>query len=309
MRTYQCLLASVCVLLPLVGSVNVANAQRRSENDNRDRSQPQSQQSNQSYDQSRQSYDQSRGDDQNNGQRYGDSTDRRQPTRADREIASCVAWGNYAELQIAQHAKQRVKDQDVRSFIDTLVKDHNDFAQKLQRFTGTNQNQRTADYRLDNDQAGARGTQRGDAGVGAQNQLGQSQDQFGQDQGNRGQQGYRRRGEYTVQRPIQNESNMNSGLNWPQLKQELSKQCISSAKEELDEKDGSDVDKCFIGMQIAAHQHMLDELQVLRRHASRDLRAVLYEGISTTEEHLDKAKELMKEMTDSSRRSRDDSNG
>lgn len=85
-------------------------------------------------------------------------------------------------------------------------------------------------------------------------------------------------------------------LNLIRLKQQLGQQCLSSAKEELSQKDGDEFDKCYIGMQIAKHMEMLDTLKVFSHYASQDLDQLIEEAEGTTEEHLEHAKQLIKQL-------------
>lgn len=83
-----------------------------------------------------------------------------------------------------------------------------------------------------------------------------------------------------------------------QLKRELADQCRASAEKELSSKSGAEFDKCYIGMQLGAHAHMIDELVVLQRHSSPKFQALLKEGQETAEHHMAKAKEIMKSLED-----------
>lgn len=86
------------------------------------------------------------------------------------------------------------------------------------------------------------------------------------------------------------------GLNLIRLKQQLGQQCVASAEEELNQKDGAEFDKCFVGMQIAMHMQMLDTLKVFSRYASEELDEIIEEAEQTNEEHLKRAKKLIKQL-------------
>lgn len=88
------------------------------------------------------------------------------------------------------------------------------------------------------------------------------------------------------------------GLNLVRLKQQLGQQCVASAEEELNQKDGAEFDKCFVGMQIAMHMQMLDTLKVFSRYASEELDEIIEEAEQTNEEHLERAKKLIKQLDD-----------
>jgi len=81
-----------------------------------------------------------------------------------------------------------------------------------------------------------------------------------------------------------------------QIKRELADECLTSVRRELGQKSGQEFDDCYVGMQIAAHMGMVNELKVLERHASPELAAVLKEGQATAQKHLDHAKQLMKNL-------------
>jgi hypothetical protein len=81
-----------------------------------------------------------------------------------------------------------------------------------------------------------------------------------------------------------------------QVKQEIGRQCVETFKKELSQKKGKDFDKCYMGQQVGAHLHMGDTLMVMKDYASPQLRAVIEEGEKTAQEHLDHAKQIMKDL-------------
>jgi putative membrane protein len=80
------------------------------------------------------------------------------------------------------------------------------------------------------------------------------------------------------------------------LHRELGQACMDSTRQELESKQGAEFDKCYVGMQIGAHKHMLDTLKVFRNHASPQFQQTLTQAIDTTQQHLDHAKKLMKDL-------------
>ena len=82
------------------------------------------------------------------------------------------------------------------------------------------------------------------------------------------------------------------------IHREIADECLKSGKKELGEKQGNEFDKCYMGMQVAAHMKMLDELKVLKNHVSSQLAQDLEQSIETTEHHLSEAKKIMEEIKD-----------
>lgn len=218
----------------------------------------------------------------------------------DRMIAACVAIKNQEEVAIAQSAKDKLKDEDVKKFADTLVRDHQQFLQKLQRFTPEASH---SDWLQTSSDSTTSGVQR----AGGTQQQGQQNRQIQQTSGaqqNAGQDANRQSTQITTQTGVQGSSGQ--GQNLTQIRREIAQECVNSARKKLNEKD-QDADKCFLGMQVAAHMAMVNELTVLQRHASGELRQILAEGQESAQHHLEQAESLMKDQKHDSDRSKDSS--
>jgi hypothetical protein len=192
--------------------------------------------------------------------------EQRQIQLDERTLASCVAIANQKEVAITQFAKEKLKDEDVKEFAEMIIKDHQAFLEKLQKFTpeaGRN-NSFASDNSSGVKQAGGPAT--------GTNRVQQTS----------GQQGQRTQGQ---------------GVDAVQLHREVAQECLASAKKKLTEDDAK-IDKCFLGMQAAAHMGMLDHLKVLQRHTSGELNKLLADASETTQKHLDKAEALMKGLKD-----------
>lgn len=81
-----------------------------------------------------------------------------------------------------------------------------------------------------------------------------------------------------------------------QFHQEIAERCLANTRRELEDKEGTEFDIAFMGVQIAAHNRMLSTLEAARRHASPQLARLIDQGIETTEEHLDHARHVMRDL-------------
>ncbi len=81
---------------------------------------------------------------------------------------------------------------------------------------------------------------------------------------------------------------------WRTIKKDMSEECFTMASKELEGKEGAKFDECFIGMQLAGHMHMLTQLKVYEKHSTGEFKRVLGDAIETTQDHLDQAKDLIK---------------
>ncbi len=82
-----------------------------------------------------------------------------------------------------------------------------------------------------------------------------------------------------------------------EIRQEIDRQCLADAQRELEQLSGNDFDRCYTGMQVAAHMHLAAELTVLKNHAtSPELKKALEDASQTVAQHLDHAKKIVKQL-------------
>jgi predicted outer membrane protein len=214
----------------------------------------------------------------------GQGAHRGERANADQTLASCIAIANQEEISIAKFAEEKAKNSDVKEFARMLVKDHQAFLQKLQRYAPEaategylNEQERTTsnnDRNTSTNQSRDGDRQSRIKQAGATDNDGKSSQQTAN---------------------LQNGTESNQ-LDAIQLHREIAEERIRSAKQELSKKDGDKFDKCFIGHQIAAHAGMKNKLVVFQRHVKGDLSQIIGDGIETTEKHMKKAEEIMKKI-------------
>ncbi|XZE19757.1 DUF4142 domain-containing protein [Pirellulaceae bacterium SH449] len=88
----------------------------------------------------------------------------------------------------------------------------------------------------------------------------------------------------------------NSEVDFLQLYQEISEQCLKDGEEWLGKQEGIELDKCFIGMQIAKHAAMKSSLTVLDRHATGDVQGMIRKGLKMNAAHMQAAVKLMEDL-------------
>lgn len=222
-----------------------------------------------------------RGGQQQSGQRYYAQrpSGSMQASFTDQQLASWLLVDNRGEIELARLAQEHASSDDVKDFAKKVIDDHAKMVEELQPYTGMSRGmrQRGNDYQAGQErgqfpQASVRGNQ-----------------QSGSYTSNRGNQQY--------EAYSSNRGNQQSGsLNLVRLKQQLGQQCLASAEQELEQKDGDEFDKCYIGLQIAKHMEMLDTLKVFSRYASPQLDQLIEQAEETTQDHLDHAKHLIKQL-------------
>jgi putative membrane protein len=234
--------------------------------------------------------------------------------RLDKFFVSCLKSDNQSEVAIAKLAIQKASHEEVKAFAQQMVKDHTDFLAKLDRFEQDAPATGDAAIRPDRSEARAEkrqadGSRRTERKADAKDDATDRTDRDDispradrKDDGNR-RPGARLDGRADGTRGDAGNAlaAWNSGLSrqMMQIRQELADQCLASHQRELNEKEGKEFDMTYMGMQIAAHMHMVDALTVFNKHASSELQQVLDEGLQTSKQHLEHAKRLIRKLDDS----------
>lgn len=202
----------------------------------------------------------------------------------DKYFVSCLKSDNKAEVTIATLASQKATNPEVKAFAQQMVKDHSDFLAKLDRFDQASPankrtipapdapNRETTKPRADRSESTNTDPPKGRAEVRVDVD----------------------RSTVTAQTTAHGSGDIASKL--MQVKQEITDRCVASVQSALNEKEGKEFDKCYIGMQIGAHMHMVDTLSVLNTHASSELQQVVEEGLQTAQQHLEHAKKIAKQL-------------
>jgi len=71
-------------------------------------------------------------------------------------------------------------------------------------------------------------------------------------------------------------------------------------REELQQKQGADFDKAFVGTAIPAHIHMIAQLEVIQKQGQGQLAQVAQQALPITQQHLEHAKQLMRQLDNQS---------
>ena len=223
---------------------------------------------------------------------------------ADQQMAACLLFCARNEVELAKLAQDKAKTDDVKDFAAKMIKDHSQQSDKLSRLAGNLANSDTA---------------RGGSGVEIRREVRKVPAEEGRKEAREdrkeGRDDARATGDREERREGREEArddrrdtrqdrtatttiSRGQGFNWVAVHHEIANECLKSSKQELDKKEGHEFDQCYIGMQIAAHMHMLDTLKVFKNHATGELQQDIEDSIDTTESHLKSAKKIMEDLKD-----------
>ncbi len=93
-------------------------------------------------------------------------------------------------------------------------------------------------------------------------------------------------------------NNNANAVDFLQMHQEMSDQCLKDSKEMLSKKEGADFDACFVRMQIAKHGMMHSSLTVFQRHTTGELQGHIKASLAKNDEHTKAANNLMEQLSD-----------
>lgn len=85
-----------------------------------------------------------------------------------------------------------------------------------------------------------------------------------------------------------------------QIHKQAAKQCLQRTKQMLNEKQGAEFDKCYIGQQVVMHTQMASKLEAMQNHGSPEFQQVIRQGLQKTEEHLKQAETIAQNLERSS---------
>jgi len=275
MKTCKFLIVSACSLS--LGFVTVANAQQNlNQNQN---------QQNQNQNQTRSATTQAgQAGQSGQGAQAGQGS---HGMNTDQKLATCIAIANQEEIAVARLAQDKAKDDDVKDFAKMLVSEHQAYLKKLQRYAPD----AARDDFLNDSSRGSRGdsSQTRSQGNDGNQSRAQSTDSQTRAQGADNKSS-------NIQQVSATGDQSGQHLDFMHLQREIAEQCVQSTKQKLNKEEGSKFDKCFVGLQIANHETLKSKLTVFERHASGELKQLISDGISTTDQHLKRAEELMKKI-------------
>jgi predicted outer membrane protein len=197
----------------------------------------------------------------------------------DGHIASCLILGNQNEVAAAKLAESKAETGEVRAFAKGIDEDHQRFIAQLEKFAVNHYRHREA---RDIGAVRDRGAVRERGAPAARGPVAANRNPAAEETREAG-----------VKESGDHHAHMAKFMT---IREEIADQCRASLTRELDSKQGKEFDECFMGMQIGYHMMLVDELTVLAKHASPELRTVLQKELATAQKHFDNAKQIMNDL-------------
>jgi predicted outer membrane protein len=208
----------------------------------------------------------------------------------DRYLANCLLIKNQGEVKINQFAQQHAQNPEVKEFAQQMVKDHQQFVGQLQKLAAaegapTLGATPSSDFeRSTTDTTTLPGSPGARAKVSATDSTTATPSTTNESSS-------------TTDRSTGAASGALSQL--VEIDRKINDKVGQATQEELQQKSGAEFDECYLGAQIGAHIHMQAALEVLAQESQGQLKQVAEQARPIVQEHLDRAKELAKQMKSS----------
>lgn len=205
-----------------------------------------------------------------------------QTQQSDQVLVSWLLVDNENEVALAKLAVQRAQDPQVKEFAQRMIDDHGKMVQKLQQLRGG------ADGRIGRDTPNTGTPNTGSTGKPDSTTPGRD----GMDKD-----------------PTTRDAREASGTRTAaagdfdhlQLIRDLGSKCRQSSTEMLQQKQGAEFDRCYMGMQVGMHMKAVDTLEVFSGYASPSLRTALQESLQTVKQHKQQAEKLAKQTDEAAK--------
>jgi len=206
-------------------------------------------------------------------------------------LANCLLAKNEAEIEISEFAQQRAQNPQVKQFAQQLVQEHRQLVQQLQPLA---QAQRGAATRTNAAQSpGASGQ------FDAQRQTSDTTRPPGSS--GAAQSGARTATNAVIQAGGSEESSA-AIQQLVQIDRRITERHKEAVREELQQKQAAEFDKCYLGAQVAVHMHMLAALETIEQQQQGQLAQVARQARPKVQQHLDHAKQLLEQLEQGSQR-------
>jgi predicted outer membrane protein len=81
-----------------------------------------------------------------------------------------------------------------------------------------------------------------------------------------------------------------------QMDRQIVQRKAQLTRQDLQSKQGAEFDKAFVGVAIPAHVHMIAQLEVIEQQGQGQLAQVAQQARPLVQQHLDHAKQLIKQL-------------
>jgi predicted outer membrane protein len=227
-------------------------------------------------------------------------------------LAGCLLQKNQAEIEMSQLAAQQSQNPEVKKFAQQMIKDHQQLVQQLQPLVGmqadANRRSSATGTSIQSERTtsslelgtGDTDSVRGQTSGSDASSLDATADTSNTGAANDPPRSTSSTGRTSLTDSVVNLTGPGQGSGAIQQLASIEKQIADRHKQavmdELQEKQGAEFDKCYIGAAVGAHVHMNAALEVIAQQNQGQLSQLAQKAQPKVQQHLDHAKQLMKQL-------------
>ncbi|HUE71029.1 MAG TPA: DUF4142 domain-containing protein [Pirellulaceae bacterium] len=230
---------------------------------------------------------------------------------SDQQIAACIYIGCNNHIQIAEFAQSKLTHPEAKQFAEKMVSDHSPGCEKMREAAGNliSSHAHEAGDRAASGRTPAPGatrpggrTEKGDRAEPAADAPAEARREDRQDRREAVRDAASKGVEIDVQPGGQPGVAVRAGgaargqLDWISIHQQIADKCLSTLKKEFGEIRGPDFDKAYMAHEVMVHLKTIDELTVLKNHASPTLRSEIDKSLQMAQSHLREAKQIKEQL-------------
>lgn len=220
----------------------------------------------------------------------------------DNFLVSCLLDQNQAEVQLSEIAIQKSENPEVKQFAQKMVTDHKKMIEQLQPLATMQSGANRPASSLLGGTSEAQG--RSETTVGRSTDTSALPGSSGAGQTIPPAGVTIAPGRAGTARDIATNATANAAMaaaggpvhQLTQIDKQINERCLQMARDELQQKSGAEFDKCYVGNAVAMHSQALAALQVIGKQTQGKLAQVAQQAEPTVQQHLDEAKQLIKQL-------------
>lgn len=249
------------------------------------------------------------GSDRSNGESSQNRTNYRAAQAAagsqnpvDHFLAGCLLAKNKAEVELSQIALQKAENAEVKEFAQKMVQDHQKMIEQLQPLAMQGGASRTTSSSILGSSSESRGRSATTEGRTTDTTALPGSSGASQTIPPSGTSATIPAADATAGTTTRETTTTTAGAGnsavhqLMQIDRQINDRCLQMAKDDLQQKSGAEFDKCYVGNAITAHVHALAALEVIGRQTQGTLAQVAQQAQPNVQQHLDHAKQLMKQL-------------
>jgi len=234
--------------------------------------------------------------------------------------ASCLLAQNQGEVELSELAQQQAQSPEVKQFAQQMIQDHRQMIQQLQQIAGGQSSSGSSGSTGSSGTSRSSSSQRGSSsssdtdtsssGSDTSSALGTSGTSATDLPGTSSASGTTSVGGLSSAASgagLSGSGGSGVAMQLAATDMQIAQRKTQMEKEELQQKQGAEFDKAFVGTAIPAHIHALAALEVLGQQSQGQLAQVAQQARPKVQQHLDHPKQLMRQLDQQSGSSNNDS--